>query len=518
MATAHLAIDFGAGSGRAMLGLFDGDPRTLRLEEVHRFEHAMLPTPSGPIWDLTSLWRELLVGLRSGAAAAKEAGIELASVGVNSWAVDWVFVEPGGELLGLPHAYRDPANEPAKQRVLDRLPGGVEELYRATGIQPQPFNTLFQLEARRHASPGLFRTASQHAELLLLPDLFHYWLSGARSCERTNASSTSMLDVATRDWDRGLLRAVELPHRPLQRLIDPGTVIDRVRPELAEEVGVSRELLVVAPATHDTASAVAAVPAVDEASGTWAYLSSGTWSLLGVELDEAITSPEALAVPFTNELGVAGKVRFLRNITGLWLIQELRRDLRKRGEEIDFATLTDQAESAKPLRTLVDPNASEFAQPGDIIRKLRRRAGRTGQPTPETNGQLARCCLESLALAYADTIEQIEALTSTPIDTLYVVGGGVNNRLLNQLTAQATGRRVMIGPSEATAIGNALVQAVGMDEIADLQELRAVVARSFPCETIQPNDAGLDWSNARRRYGTLIRESNQLLAAEGDTP
>lgn len=505
MPTAHLAIDFGASSGRAMLGVLQGEPKKISLTEVHRFEHTILSLPSGPVWDLTSLWRELLVGLRRGAIAARELGLELATIGVNSWAVDWVLVEPSGELLGLPHAYRDPVNEAAKRRVLARLPGGIEALYRSTGIQPQPFNTLFQIDARRHASPHLFDETAQHAQLLMLPDLFHFWLSGVRTCERTNASSTAMLNVASRDWDRQLLETLSLPHRPLQKLIDPGTAIGSLRRDLAEELDIRDELLVIAPATHDTASAVAAVPATEEQG--WAYLSSGTWSLLGVEIDEAITSDAALAIPFTNELGVAGRVRFLRNIAGLWLIQQLRHDLAQQGQTFDFARLANLAKQAQPLRTLVNPNESDLAQPGGIIAKLQRHARKTAQPEPTTPGELARCCLESLALCYAETVDQIESLTSRSVDKLYVVGGGVQNDLLNRLTAQATNRTINVGPSEATAIGNALVQAMGIGLIADLKELREVVARSFPATMIEPIEDEIDWPAARRRYEALVRQS-----------
>ncbi|MEQ8847594.1 rhamnulokinase family protein [Botrimarina sp.] len=496
----HLAIDLGASGGRAMLAVLGGAPLAVRLEEAHRFDHEPLDTPAGPVWDLTSLWREVLTGVGRGAAMAAELGAPLRSIGVDTWAVDWALVDPAGELLGLPHAYRDPANAPAMQRVLDRLPGGFDALYARTGIQRQPFNTLFQLERAYSAGPGRF--AVPGAGFLMLPDLLHYWLCGARSVELTNASSTAMLDAQTQDWDRDLLATLGLPDGMLGPITAPGAVLGPVRGSLAAELGLPDGVRVVAPGTHDTASAVAAVPA--EGGGDWAYLSSGTWSLLGVELDRPITSPEAAAVPFTNEIGVGGKVRFLRNIAGLWLIQELRRDLERDGHALDYAELAALAGEAPPLRTLVDPNTADLAAPGDSRAKLCGQAERTGQPLPETPGQFARCCLESLALSYAETLDRLESITGRRAEVLYLVGGGVNNTLLNQLTADAAHRPVRIGPSEATALGNALVQAAGLGLISDLSELRAIVARSQPVATVRPTGDRSAWDGARRRFSELI--------------
>lgn len=485
-----------------MLATLDGDPLKVRLEEAHRFSHAPLDTVAGPVWDLTSLWREILEGIRRGVRLAADAGVELRSLGCDTWGVDWTLVDPAGELLGLPHAYRDPAHAAAMERVLGRLPEGIATVYARTGIQKQPFNTLFQLEARHAASPGLF--AVPNADFLLLPDLLHFWLTGQRCVERTIASTTSLLNAQTGDWDRELLDLVGLPSGFLGPIVEPGTRLGPVRASLATELGLPEGVEVIVPATHDTASAVAAVPAAGETPGQWAYLSSGTWSLLGVELDKPNTSAEALAVPITNELGVGGRVRFLRNIAGLWLVQELRRDLEKQGQAFDYAQLASLAEEAQPLRAIVDPNAEDLAAPGDSIAKLRDHAQRTGQSVPETPGQLARCCFESLALCYAETIDRIEALSGNQIKTLYAVGGGVNNQLLNQLTADATGRTLRLGPSEATAMGNALVQAMGLGIVSNLDELRSIVARSQPIETIEPGEGTGDWTKARARYATLL--------------
>lgn len=484
-----------------MLAVLGGEPLTVRLDEAHRFSHEPLDTPAGPVWDLTTLWREVLAGIKAAAVMAREAGVEIKSVGCDTWGVDWGLVEPGGELVGLPHAYRDPEHARARDRVLGRIEGGAEAVYGRTGIPPQSFNTLFQVEARYAASPGLF--AIDGSSLLLLPDLLHYWLSGVRANERTNASTSSMLSATTGDWDRELMAMAGLPHTALGKIVEPGTKLGPMRPELVASLGLPNGVEVVAPGTHDTASAVAAVPAEGEAAGSWAYLSSGTWSLLGVELDRPMTTPGAFAAGFTNEQGVGGKTRFLRNIAGLWLVQELRRDLERHGKKYEYAQLADLAAEAPALRTLVDPNAEDLAAPGDSIAKLRGHAERTAQPIPDTPGQLARCCLDSLALCYADTIERIETLSDHRIETLYLVGGGVNNRLLNQLAADATGRSVKLGPSEATALGNALVQAMGLGIVKDVNALRGVVARSQGVEVVRPDTASADWDTAKRRFHAI---------------
>ncbi|TWT42887.1 Rhamnulokinase [Botrimarina hoheduenensis] len=486
-----------------MLGVLSGDPATLTLEEAHRFEHEPLWTPAGLVWDLTTLWRELLTGVRKGATTARQASVPLRSIGVDTWAVDWALVSPGGDLLGLPRCYRDPRHALARDRFLKEYPGGVEGLYERIGIQPQPFNTLFQLVARRESSPALFASAPAGTKIALLPDLLHDWLGGRLACERTNASSTNLLDPLTGDWDRALFASLGLAADLLPDLVDPGTVLGPIRPELAALLDLSAEVQIVAPATHDTASAVAAAPALNADPGTWAYLSSGTWSLLGVELDKPLTSPAAFAVPFTNERGVGGQTRFLRNIGGLWLLQELRRDLRQAGETYSFAELAELARSAEPLRTVIDPNAAVLAEPGDAMRKLRALASAAGEPVPESAGQLARCCLESLALCYAQTIDLIETLTPARIETLLVFGGGVKNELLNELTAAAIGRPVMLGPSEATAIGNLLVQAQGLGLIESLQAIRAIVERSFPSRRVQPL-ASEAWRAAHSRYELIV--------------
>ncbi len=475
---AHLAIDLGASSGRAIVGTLAGEPSHLKLAEVHRFEHHACPTPAGPVWDLTGIWQNILTGLRTAASWCAANQAELQSVGVDTWGVDWALVGKSGELLALPHCYRDPQNDGACKRVLEKL-GGFDKLYARTGIQLMSLNTLFQVAARFEREPRLFDAAER---LLFLPDLFHFWLSGELSTERTIASTSSMLDVRTGDWDRELLEKLGLPTHMLGPIVEPGTDIGSIRAEVAAATGVPKSLRVILPPSHDTASAVAAVPASGERS--WAYLSSGTWSLLGAEINDPIATDAARQVPFTNERGINGTVRFLKNIAGLWLLQELRREWELQGERRDYAELVIEAEQAEPHRTLIDPNHAEFASPGNMAEKICRYAQSAGQPVPETKGQLIRCCLESLAHCYRETTDQLEKILGRRIDVLHLVGGGTKNQLLNRMTAEALERPVICGPVEATAIGNLLVQAMGSGEIANPAELRAVVARSFECEEI----------------------------------
>ncbi len=485
MSTAHLAIDLGASSGRAILGLLDSDSQRLRLVEVHRFAHLACPTPSGPVWDLTGIWKSVLTGLRAGASWCRENRVELQSVGVDTWGVDWTLVGKSGELLALPHCYRDPQNEAASERVLQRL-GGFEPLYERTGIQLLPFNTLFQLAARYEQEPRLFDAADR---LVFFPDLIHFWLSGEVATERTIASTSSMISVQTGDWDFELFERLELPTHLLGPIVEPGTKLGTLRNEVAEVADAPSGVQVIVPASHDTASAIVAVPATEDQS--WAYVSSGTWSLLGAELDSPLVTAEARAIPFTNELGVGQTVRFLKNIAGMWFVQELRHDLEKQGEQWDFSQMTREAELAKPYRTLVDPNSPDLVTAGNMAEKLRAFARRTQQPEPETVGQLVRCWLESLAFSYRHTLGQLESVIGRTCDVLHLVGGGTKNQLMNELTAQAVGRPVVCGPVEATAIGNVLVQAMGSGTISDVTQLRQIVARSWEPEHYEATEQPL---------------------------
>jgi rhamnulokinase len=499
MASAHVAIDLGASSGRAIVGLLDDTANNIELTELHRFEHLPLDTPTGPVWDWTGIWHHVLAGLRAAAAWQKRHHMKIASVGVDTWGVDWSLVAPSGELLMLPHCYRDPANEAAAEQVVQRL-GGFDKLYARTGIQRMPFNTVFQIYHRHQRDAPLFAAAGQ---MMFLADLLHFWLSGTRSIERTMASTSSLLDVTTGQWDHELVAKLGLPAHIFGEIVDAGTSLGTLRAEVAAATGLDAAVKVIAPATHDTASAVAAVPA-NSASGHWAYLSSGTWSLLGAELTSPSATAETQQIPFTNERGVDDTIRLLKNIGGLWLVQQVRADLNASGEQHEFADLVDAAAGCECYRTLINPNDGVFATPGGMIERIQKAASESGQPVPHSPGELVRCCLDSLALCYAETLDKLEQVTGQAVDTLHIVGGGAQNDLLNKLTASCIGRRVVTGPVEATAIGNLLVQARGCGRIESLAHLREVVAESFPTTSVDPEDALRPSDEVRARFARVV--------------
>jgi rhamnulokinase len=480
MNTAHLAIDMGAESGRVIVGaIHDG---RLDLAEVHRFTHEAVLLPTGLHWDTTGILREITAGLRAAAAHCAAHALQPATVGADTWGVDFALLDQGQQFLGLPYCYRDARNAPAHHAVVDRL--GKTRLYRDTGIQFLPFNTLYQLAATRDHAPDLLANA---ARLLFMPDLIHFFLSGRLATERTIASTSQMLAPHEPCWQTGMLDALDLPHHFLDEPLEPGTPIGHLRPELATLSHLPDDLAVVLPGSHDTASAVAAVPAQPCEPGDrcdWCYLSSGTWSLLGVERDTPDTSAAALDAGFTNEYGVGGKTRFLKNISGLYIVQEIRRALHRQGQDLDYATLTRLALEAEPFTCVLDANDPRFASPGDMPGKLRAAAEEAAQPVPDTPGQLVRTALLSLAKCYADTIDELRALGNT-ITKIHLVGGGGQNQLLNQMTADATGLPVVVGPTEATAIGNLLTQALG-GSADSLDNIRDVVRHSTQLTIVRP--------------------------------
>lgn len=493
--TAHIAIDLGAESGRVIVGLLN--QHKLTCEEVHRFRHLPIPTPGGMCWNITGLWQSILEGLAKANTWARERHITLHSVGVDTWGVDWTLVSPANTMLGLPRCYRDPAFASTFKRAHDKL--GAAAIYEATGIQHMPLNTLYQYVTRFEEQPELF---GNNARLMFMPDLLHWLLSGQVTTERTNASTSQMLDVRTGTWNTQLLNSLEVTDEPLGPIIDAGTPIGSLRPEVARTTGLDQAIKVIAPPTHDTASAVAAVPA--EPDTRWAYLSSGTWSLLGAELDTPCINERSASYPFTNELGVANTVRFLKNIGGLWLVQEVRRQREREGKNLDYAQLTEQAAGSEPLRALIPVNDPLFAQPGHMIDKVRAYAAQTHQKAPESIGQVVRCCLESLALEYRRTLRNLEHVLNREFDILHVVGGGGRNGLLNRMTVHATGKSVVVGPEEATAMGNLLTQAMGMNALTSLEEMRQVVRESVELQRIEPDPAAREpWDAAAERYETL---------------
>jgi rhamnulokinase len=491
---AYIAVDLGAESGRVIVGVLAGD--CVRLEEMHRFNHEAQWWPTGLHWDITSIWREIVAGLRNAAQWAKSNGVELVSVGVDTWGVDWALVDAAGELVGLPHAYRDPRNPASYERVLALL--GAQRIYQTTGIQFMPLNTLYSLYAHYEADPGALEAAHQ---LLFMPDLFHFWLSGNRVVEATNASTSQMVDCHTGDWAREMVAELGMPTEILGPIVPPGTEVGTLRAELVEATGLPASLRVIAPATHDTASAVAAVPA--GGSANWCYLSSGTWSLLGAEIDSPCVSAAAQAASFTNELGIAGKIRFLKNIPGLWPVQECRRDFARRGENLDYAALTQLADESAAFRTIVDLGHASLQMPGEMPRKIEEYAASSCQAKPTTIGAFVRTCLESLALACREKLDTLESILNRRFDVIHIVGGGGKNKLLCQMTADATGRRVVVGPFEATATGNILVQALALGDVPDIAAMRRIVANSSQLATYESMGRA-EWQIAYDRYKALL--------------
>ncbi len=479
-----LAFDLGAESGRGILGHFDG--QKLRLEVVHRFPTGGVRTLDTLHWDVLRFYSEMLAALRK--CAAEHGGID--SIGVDTWGVDFALLGRGDTLLGNPRHYRDPHTETIMDAAFARVPR--MEVFRQTGIQFMRFNTLFQLLALQRDRSPLLDVAET---MLMIPDLFHFFLTGTKGNELTNASTTQMLDPHTRTWATGLLKSFNLPANILGTLVQPGTVLGKLRPAVREETNLP-EVPVIAPATHDTAAAVAAVPARGE---SWAYISSGTWSLMGVELPAPLTGEQSLRHNITNEGGVGNTIRFLKNIMGLWLVQECRRAWERAGQTYSYDELTRLAEAAPPFVSLVDPDDTGFILPSSMPAALADFCKRTGQPAPTEPGAVVRCALESLALRYRWVLERLEELSGRRLDVIHVVGGGSQNELLNQLTADACNRPVLAGPVEATALGNLLVQLIGLGVLGSLAEGREVVRHSFDVKTFEPRDSA-KWQAAYERF------------------
>lgn len=490
---AHIAVDLGAESGRVIVGTLHDN--RLALHETHRFQHMPRDTPEGLCWDTAKLWNQILAGLKSAAVYAKEEDLELLSVGVDTWGVDFTLLNPNGETTGPPRCYRDPAFDEAFRRVTAVKP--ARQIYEATGIQLMGINSLYQYESRYRQSPEYF--ANGHS-LLFTPDLMHYLLSGQACVERTIASTSQMVDPRTGDWNRALLNDLNLPATSLITPTPPGAVIGTLREEVATQTGLPATVKFVLPPSHDTASAVASVPAVP---GTkWCYLSSGTWSLLGVELNSPCITDASAEANFTNELGVSNTVRFLKNIAGLFLVQEVRRDLQRQGQSFDYSQLTQQAAESEPHRTLVPVSSPAFSKLGGAVERIQNFARTTGQPVPETVGQLVRCCLESLTLEYRTALRTMEEVLGESFDVLHIVGGGGKNILLNEMTSQATGKQIVVGPDEGTAMGNILTQAMGTGRLSDLDAIRAVVRNSIELTSFSPHPSD-DWNVQAKRYQHL---------------
>lgn len=484
-----LGIDLGAESGRVMAGQWDG--LRLQVEEIHRFPNGPVDLAGSLRWNVARLWEEIGRGLGK---AGTRWGSRVAAVGVDTWGLDYVLLSRSGELLGLPFCYRDARTRGMLEEVLERVPR--EDLFAATGSQFLEINTLYQWMAHFRSSPEMLEAAST---FLLMPDWVNWCLSGARAVEFTNATTTQFLDPRTRDWARPILGRLGLPTHCLPPVVEPGTVLGPLRPAVAGALGLPG-VKVIAPATHDTASAVAAVPTTRSGSTRWAYISSGTWSLVGIETRVPCLSGRAREFNLTNEGGVDGTWRVLKNVMGLWLVQRCRAALELAGGAPDYGVLMEQAARAAPCRSLVDPDDGRFLNPADMPAALRTFCRETGQPEPTTPGEWIRCALDSLALKYSRVLDQLEEVGGEPIETIHIVGGGSRNALLNQLTADATGRVVVAGPAEATVTGNLLVQLAALGELVGLAELRVVTAGSGERRVFEPRPgARVLWEEARAR-------------------
>ncbi|MBI1880203.1 MAG: rhamnulokinase, partial [Chloroflexi bacterium] len=413
--------------------------------------------------------------------------------------VDYALLDRAGHLIGNPHHYRDSRTDGILDQVFAIAPR--EEIFEQTGIQFMQINSLYQLLAMSlRKSPKLEVAAT----FLMMPDLFNYWLTGHRVCEYTDASTSQCYDPRRGMWAYPLLEKFGLPRHIFPEIVQPGTDLGYLIPAVAEELGIGDSISVIAPGCHDTASAVAAVPMADGAEANSAYISSGTWSLVGVETDAPVINAQSLAYNFTNEGGVQNTIRLLKNVTGLWVVQECRRTWTQQGEELSYPDLTQLAGQAIPFGALIDSDASSFLAPGDMPNRIREFCQRTGQTPPNDKGAFVRCALESLALKYRWVIDKAEELIGRPITTVHIVGGGTQNRLLNQFAANATGRTVITGPVEATAIGNILMQMLAMGQIGSLAEGRALVRNSFPVETYEPEETEA-WAGAYHRFLGLMR-------------
>ncbi|MEX2287769.1 MAG: rhamnulokinase family protein [Planctomycetaceae bacterium] len=487
----YLGVDLGAESGRVMAGLFDGSRVTLK--QLHRFPNSAVEIGGSLRWNVLALWADIVLGLSE---AASEFGNSVASVGVDTWGVDYVLLSKTGELLGQPVHYRDGRTDGMLEYAFARVPR--RDIFAETGLQFLEFNTLFQLLAMQKTNGDLLRLADR---LLMMPDFFHWCLCGSRVVEFTNATTTQCFHPVRGEWAYDLLRRFELPTSIFPDVVMPGTRLGRLRDGVATSTGLAR-IEVIASATHDTGAAVAAVPTDRTGNADWAYISSGTWSLMGVEVRQAVLTDRVLELNVTNEGGIDGTYRLLKNIMGLWLVQECRRSFNKQGRTLDYAELVPLAQQARPFRSLIEPDDARFLKPDDMPTAIRDWCRDHDEPMPDSPGELIRCALESLALKYRAVLDWLEELTMTRVEVIHIVGGGSQNELLNQFTANACGKPVIAGPMEATVLGNVLVQARAAGEVSTLSDIREVVRKSYELRHYEPRDVAA-WQQAYERFVTL---------------
>lgn len=469
-----IAVDLGAESGRVLRVGFNGS--TFDFDELHRFPNIPVQTLNTLHWDVLRLWHEITSGISA-------AGNDAAGIGIDTWGVDFALLDRDGNLLSNPVHYRDSRTEGTFDWIFERVPRRT--IFERTGIQFMPINTLNQLASMiRDQNPLL-----QHAETLLpIPDLFNYWLTGEKTREFTHVTTSQCYNPRTGDWDFESLQTLGAPAKIFGEIVQPGT-----------RIGAYRGIPVIAPACHDTGSAVIAVPTTTE---NYAYLSSGTWSLIGLEVPQPVINDDAYAANVTNEGGAYGTFRLLKNVMGLWIAQQCRATWRQQGTDYSYDQLTAEASAAEPFRSLIDPDSALFLPPGDMPERIRTYCRDTGQPVPETTGQIMRAVYESLALKYRVSLERLTALADREVNRLHIIGGGTQNKLLNQFTANATGRTVITGPIEATALGNAIVQFITLGELDNVTQARKILSRTVGTETYEPQDSAL-WQAASEPFLAL---------------
>ena len=487
----YLTFDLGAESGRAVLGEIEGG--RLRLTEVHRFPNEPQRILGRLHWDTVRLFGDMKAGL---GRCVRDHGTVLDGMGVDTWGVDYALLDGSDEVLGLPYHYRDHRTDGMMERVFETVPS--EEVYRATGIQFMQINSLFQLASQRLSNPRLLDDAKS---LLFTPDLLHFWLTGIKANEFTISTTSQCYDPRAGDWARPMLERLGIPTSIFGEVVQPGTVLGPLHASMRADTGAGA-VPVIAPATHDTGSAVAAVPA--EGRDGWAYISCGTWSLVGVESQAPVITDKSLEYNLTNEGGVNGTTRLLRNVMGLWLLQQCRRSWEREGRTYAYEELARAAADAEPFSVLLDPDAAGFLNPDDMPRAIASFCRESGQRCPDGVAATVRAIVESLALKYRWVIERLEEVTGRRIETIHMIGGGIQNRDLCQATADACGRRVVAGPVEATAAGNVLVQAMATGRVESLPAGRALIGASFPLADYTPNQPG-PWDEAYQRFRALLR-------------
>ena len=488
MSSNYLAIDLGAESGRAIIASLAN--QNLTLKEVHRFPNIPVRLNDGLHWDVLRLWSEI----KNGIASAVKSGTRIDSLGLDTWGVDFALLDRHGSLLSNPFHYRDERTDGMLNEAFKRM--SRTDIFSNTGTQFMQINTLYQLLAMSLQKSPLLDVAKT---FVTIPDLFNYWLSGEITNEFTNSTTTQCLDPRKRDWALPVLNALEIPRQIFGSVTESGRLIGNLLPTLIKETGASG-VKVVIPACHDTGSAVVSVPAKNQ---DFAWISSGTWSIMGVEVRKPCVDEKALAYNFTNEGGVFGTWRLSKNIMGLWLAQECKRTWAQEGDDLSYDEITRLASEAKPFLAVINPDDNIFLHPGDMPARIQKYCADTNQPVPQTRGEVTRIALESLALKYRWVLEKLEELTAKKFAPIHIIGGGTKNRLLNQLTADATNRVVVTGPVEATAIGNVLMQAIGLGHLGSLSEAREVVRASFDVEEYRPASTG-GWDEAYKKLLNLM--------------